>query len=216
MKPCKAPYKVDKYLKDIGFGYGDHYYQRHDKEASLLSSVHFGRHSEGFLVHLDVNYFVDLGGVQISPLELSVLWTDGILSDMPFTYESEAFWPHDDIPKLLNGVCAGCESWFPILTNAKLMLTLYDYIIGSAESVPTEFTYIKNKFIRRGASANRFTAVACYHNLLGNFDKAKQVLAQIRADLITPQDRKIEDDASLEQIVIPEETLKYLEKIGAK
>jgi len=210
----RAPRKIDKFLTDIGYGYGDNYYQRLSEKFPVSTFFHFGKHPAGLLSHIGVCYLVSNGGTTISPDELEVLRADGALEGIPSSFENEAFWAATEQDRLLATVSGDGLAWLERLCTPVLMVNVYDYLMGG--DIPAPLPQLERPYIRRKSTPMRIRSKSAYLNLLGRYEESRTLLAEIHPKLITPTDRKIISDAAVGRVGVPPEAMDYFRKIGAR
>jgi hypothetical protein len=213
----KAPRRIDSYLKEQRFGYSQSYYQRLHRYLPLVECVHFGRHEPGILIHLTTGYVDQGGGPQISPLEISVLYSDGRFSGVPSSFEKEGFWNVQENDKIIDALSNSGVQQFMRISDAALMIGTFDYLMGddAASSCLSAFPELSQPWVARGATPLRLMSKAAYLNVEGRFGEAQQVISAICEKQRSPFDEKILTDSELCRIQYQNDNEDYLSSIGA-
>jgi hypothetical protein len=213
----KAPRRVDSYLKTQRFGYSQSYYQRQHCYLPLVECIHFGRHEPGILIHLTAGYIDRGGGPQISPLEISVLYSDGRFSGVPSSLEQEGFWNVTDDDKIIDALSTSGVQQFMHISDPAFMIGTFDYLMGddAASSCLSAFPELAKPWVSRGSTPLRLMSKAAYLNVEGRFGEAQQTISTICEKQRSPFDEKILADAELCQIQYQKDNEDYLSSIGA-
>lgn len=213
----KATGKLDRALRELGYGYAKPYYLRFNSTRRLEEAWQFERSSQGTTVQALVFYPVDESGVGISPQEVEYLYPDGRATVAPRS--SEGFWSSEMLGELSRTLPMWDKNAFSRLTDPETMIRVYDFLMdssGSASKATPDFPDLARCPIARKVTPNRLTGKAAYLMLVGRFAEARELIARIPPKLVTPADRKILQDVEAGEVLVPTNLLAYLQSIGAQ
>lgn len=215
----RAPAKVDAYLRAEGFGFAKPYYLRHNPRLKLDQSWLFATEEAGLVIRAMVFYPVGRSGIGVSPMEIDCLYPDGRSSIEPDRGMLEAFWNPRNTDAIVAGLSSAGVELLSCLCDPDLMTRVYSFLldpVASLATAPPQFPELCRPWVVRRSTPNRLSGKAAYLTLMGCFDEAIELLAQIPPKLVGAGDRKILADAQARQVVVPPESIAYLRDIGAR
>lgn len=209
----KAPAAIDRWLRTAGFGYSQGYYLGLAQDRLLVNSAVFSRTGAKFTLQIAVHYPERDGGLWMSPPELSAFSPATALSIV----SSSSSWGSaselgDAIPKHLS-------SLYVRLGDANAMLGVCDFMLGFSQTCSALSPIFDVSGLVDGArhpSPARFLRKAAYLNLAGRFDESLECVRALgRSGTLDTTEAKLSRDAVERRVAVPDEMIRYLEKIGS-
>lgn len=208
----KAPAAIDRWLKTSGFGYSRGYYLGLAQDRLLVNSAVFSKTEGMITLQIAVHYPEKDGGLWMSPPELSAVSPAMALSSV----SSSSSW--DNASELGDAIAEQLSGLYMRLGDARAMLGVCDYMLGVSQmhdELSPLFDVSGLVDGTRHPSPARFLRKAAYLNVAGKFDESMECIRAIgRSGTLDSTEAKLLNDASSRSVDVPDEMIRYLEKIG--